>query len=229
MLAVSPPDEENLRAYVRPQHLASVHLPQPEYSNRSEGDLPDGGLPESLNRDKGEYFLYFSTLNAYSRLAVKFLSELTKRIRGINIVVVGIAPQSFGVEFGSANLRILGYVPQNDFDRILSGSRGVLIPALARHGMATKLIRALGSAKPIVTTSAASSTVAGIVAGRDLLVGDDPNRFVEHVSAVESDGELRRSLGRNAARLYDERLSHRAYLRTMESYLNATIERRAGS
>ena len=75
-------------------------------------------------------------------------------------------------------------------------------PIVSGSGFRNKLLEAMASGLPIVTTSLAVESFGRVPPG--VLVGDDPHAFADHVTTLVNDPARRHALG-NAARAFVER------------------------
>jgi len=92
------------------------------------------------------------------------------------------------------NVRVTGFV--DDLDRCHKEAAVFVAPILTGGGIIVKLLDALAAGTPTVATTFGNEGV-GALAGRDLLVADDPPEFAAAVVSLLQDRVYAEQLGRN--------------------------------
>jgi polysaccharide biosynthesis protein PslH len=109
-------------------------------------------------------------------------------------------------------LRVHGFVP--DVRPYFEKAAVAVCPIRDGGGTRVKILDSLAMAKPIVSTTIGIEGIE-VVPGRDLLVADDPTAFVEAISRLFTDAELRRDLSQNARRLAERSYSWDSIVREL--------------
>jgi glycosyltransferase involved in cell wall biosynthesis len=113
---------------------------------------------------------------------------------------------------GGDNLRNLhlngvitpGYV--KDVRPFMANASCIIVPLRIGGGMRVKILESLAMGKGLITTSIGYEGIEAIP-GRDLLVADTPNEFIEATSRILEDKKLRQYLGNNGRKLVQEKYS----------------------
>ena len=154
---------------------------------------------------------------------LRFCAETWPRIRAkrphAELVIVGADPSAAIRSLGSIHgVTVTGSVP--DVRPYLRRSAAMVAPLAIARGTQNKILEAMASGTPVITSSVAAGGVDAI-AGEHLLVADDPEAFATHTLAVMERRALRRSLAASGrARV----LSHHAWESSMRR-LDGIIDR----
>lgn len=89
-------------------------------------------------------------------------------------------------------IRVTGTVP--DLRPILSGAAVVACPLRYGAGIQNKVLEAMALGRPVVASAQAAAALRA-VPGRDLLLGENPAVFAQHVIQLLGDPGLRREVG----------------------------------
>jgi len=107
------------------------------------------------------------------------------------------------------------------FDR----STVFVCPLRSGSGMQTKLLEAMAMEVPIVTTSLGFEALDA-VAGRDMIVADDAEKFAQEVIRLLKDRELRQSMTQKARKLVEEKYGWPAVIRQLNMVYEDIMEQR---
>lgn len=94
-------------------------------------------------------------------------------------------------------------------------------PLLSGAGVKNKVLEALSSGLPVVTTPLGIEGIERLEAGRHYLLANDPHEIAKQVVAVFQDATLRHSLGREARAIVIE---HHGWAPIADHYFNALRE-----
>ncbi len=100
----------------------------------------------------------------------------------------------------------------------IAGAAVYVIPLRIGGGTRLKVLEAMGMGKAIVSTSLGCEGF-DLVAGQELILADEPERFGSSVVALLQDAERREELGR-AARSFAAQYDWRAIVPLMEEVYN---------
>lgn len=96
------------------------------------------------------------------------------------------------------SIELLGFVP--DVRPHLAAAQICICPILSGSGTRLKVLEYLGAGKAVVSTSKGAEGI-GYVAGRDLLIGDAPERFAADMVWLLQSSALRRRIGEDGQAL----------------------------
>ncbi len=117
-----------------------------------------------------------------------------------------------------ANTIVTGFV--NDLESCYRTATVFVAPLLTGGGMIVKILDALASGTPVVTTSIGNEGI-NAVPGEHLLVGDTPEIFAHHVVRLLRDKALRERLGKKGRELFDAKYGNEALHKAMDEYYSA--------
>ncbi len=126
---------------------------------------------------------------------------IKKRIPRATLTIIGKNPPSDFLELGVKDpqtFRVPGYVP--DLTSWMEQSAVMVIPVRVGGGMRVRILEAFARAMPVVTTRVG---LEGIQAssGKEVLVGDEPEAFANHVVDVLNQPVLADLLAENGRKL----------------------------
>lgn len=141
--------------------------------------------------------------------AIYFHQAIWPSVRALcppaRLVVLGHqAPARLPQLRGSAGVEVKE--PVGDIEPDLAAATIVVVPLRAGGGTRIKILEALAMGKPVVTTSVGCEGL-DVVAGRHLLVSDEPAEFARLVAGLLNDSTWRRQLAANGRTLVQERYS----------------------
>lgn len=103
-------------------------------------------------------------------------------------------------------VRVLGEVP--DATYFIASKQINVVPLLSGSGIRVKIIEAMSAGKAVVTTTIGAEGI-GCTDGKDVLIADTPEQFVEQLQRCVDNPEFRKQIGSNAARLITEQYSNK--------------------
>ena len=134
----------------------------------------------------------------------------------------GVGKRGFGVWLDD---RLAGYV--DDLGDALRGHRGFLSPILSGAGVKTKVLDAMSVGLPVVATRLGVEGIP-VTSGRDALVSDTTEGFVEHVRALQERPTLADDVGRAGHELLSTVLSADRIRRAWHEAVEIAMDRGAG-
>lgn len=184
----------------------------------SDGPPPDGLVftgyyADEPNRDAVYWFME----NVWPRLR--------SRHSGLKLYLVGPNPTPAMMGFARADSNVIVTGEVEDVREYLQRAFVFVCPVRMGSGMRGKILEAMASGTPVVTTSLGAE---GIPAqpGENCLLADDPAFMAQQIDLLLSDAALRRMLAENARRMVVERLSWDLTVRRLEETLARLFERR---
>jgi glycosyltransferase involved in cell wall biosynthesis len=107
----------------------------------------------------------------------------------------------------------------------LSAAAVVVVPLRLGSGTRLKILEAWAMGRPVVSTALGAEGLDG-VAGRHLLIADDPAEFASAVLRVLGEPALASELGRAGRALAAERYSWSGAARALEGFFKQALARR---
>ena len=102
-------------------------------------------------------------------------------------------------------VRVLGEVP--DATYFITSKQINVVPLLSGSGIRVKIIEAMSAGKAVVTTTMGAEGI-GCTDGKDVLIANTPEQFVEQLQRCVDNPDFRKQIGCNAARLIAEQYSN---------------------
>lgn len=164
----------------------------------------------------------FHNVDAVTHLVQDVLPLVRRQIPGCTLKIVGAEPNAQVRSLaGDPATTVTGYVP--DLNDYLNRAAVFCAPLRFAAGVQTKVIEAMATARPVVTTSLVNAGL-GARAGRDLLIADDAAATADQIVALLRDKELQRKIGQAGLQFVRQKYSWGsvvARMRAIESDLVA--------
>ena len=192
-------------------------------------------LPLLQRRSSTENVVFVGTLYWWPNIdgVLWFIREVYSRIRAkrpqVTFDVIGARPprQILRLEKEETGIKVRGYVEK--LGPYLERARAFVVPLRAGSGMRVKILNAMSSGVPIVSTSLGCE---GIVAehGRHLLMADTAEDFAENTVRLLENPRLGDQLAQNARKLVESTYDYRLACQTIERlYVSPAEKERLGS
>ena len=141
---------------------------------------------------------YHANVSMVKYLVAQVMPRIWERRSGVRLTVVGKDPPADIRSLGANPLiQITGTVA--DIRPYLWKSMAAVVPLIYGAGIQNKILEAMATGMPVVTTSNALSSLAA-KPGSDVLIGDTPEDFSSRVLDLLSDPNLGRSMGMDGLR-----------------------------
>lgn len=111
----------------------------------------------------------------------------------LNVTIAGATPSQSVLALKSDLVSITGWV--DDIAAIFQQSRLFVAPMLINSGMQNKILEAMASKVPVITTSLANNAIKA-PENDTILLGDNPTAIAEHIVQLVSDKEKCQQLGK---------------------------------
>lgn len=112
-------------------------------------------------------------------------------------------------------VKVVGEVPDAMY---FIGSKQInVVPLLSGSGIRVKIIEAMSAGKTVVSTTLGAAGIA-CTPGRDLLIADTPEQFVEQIRRCVEDADFCAEVGRNAFNLITEEYSTESLTKRMLNF-----------
>ena len=132
-----------------------------------------------------------------------------------SLKIIGDRPPSSLRGLASSRVEVTGFVP--DLRPHLAAAAVVVVPLRLGGGTRLKIVEAMAMGKAIVSTTLGAEGIDA-VAGRDILIADEPAAFAAAVSRLLADPDLAARIGRSARQLAVERYGWSGAARALESF-----------
>jgi glycosyltransferase involved in cell wall biosynthesis len=150
---------------------------------------------------------YGANLDAVRYYARRIYPALERRLPGTKLRVTGRAQ---GVDLSgiadSSGVELTGYV--SDIRDVLRRSLVCVVPLRQGGGSRLKILEAMASGLPVVSTSLGAEGIE-CTDGENILISDTPEGFAEWVARLVADADLSARISRSARRLVEEKYSWR--------------------
>ncbi|MBQ6069638.1 MAG: glycosyltransferase [Bacteroidales bacterium] len=119
-------------------------------------------------------------------------------------------------------VKVVGEVP--DAMYFIASKQINVVPLLSGSGIRVKIIEAMSAGKVVVTTSIGAEGI-GCTDGKNVLIADTPQQFVEQLQRCVNDPEFRRQIGANAAQMIVEQYGNEQLTRQLLDFYNQIVNR----
>ena len=150
---------------------------------------------------------------------------LRRRAPEARLTVVGADPPREVRAFARrAGIELAGR--QEDLRPHLARSALFVCPVVSGGGMRGKVLEAMAMERPVVSTAIGAEGIDG-ASGRELVIADEPARFVEAIAGLLASEEKRRAIGRKARSLVVERYREEGVFGELEALYSTYTSGRA--
>jgi glycosyltransferase involved in cell wall biosynthesis len=148
------------------------------------------------------------------------LPLVRQQVPGVKFLIAGSRPppEVLALSEKDENTIVTGFV--DDIERCYKTATVFVAPLLTGGGIIVKILDALATATPVVTTSVGNEGI-GAIAGEQLLVGDTAPDFAERVARLLRDRSLRERVGGAGREFVAKRYGTDALRKTLEEYYEA--------
>lgn len=139
-----------------------------------------------------------------------------KAVPAAKFIAAGYGPPEELVAIGQkdGNVEVPGFV--EDIDQCYKRASVFVAPILLGGGIIVKILDAMAAGVPVVTTSYGNEGI-GATAGRDLLIGDDPETFAAAVVRLLKDPAFADEIGKNGCSFVQKNYSREAVMGKIEA------------
>lgn len=123
-------------------------------------------------------------------LAKRIMSQLPE----YTCLIAGAQPGSLQKELASKNVTIRGF--QERLKDVYHIGKCMVAPIFSGSGQQNKVLEAMSCKTPCIVSSFVNEAIQGKV-GRDLLLADDENGFIEHIKSLILHADKRESISRS--------------------------------
>jgi glycosyltransferase involved in cell wall biosynthesis len=159
---------------------------------------------------------YFPNKDAVLYFYNEIFPYVKNSISDVKFYVVGnYPPQNVVKLMSSGDVIVTGHV--EDVRPYFDKSAVFVCPLRSGSGMQAKILEAMAMGVPVVTTSIGFIAFEGAVAGRDILVADDPESFAKEVIRLLRDKDLRKEIAENGRKLVEKRYNWPSIVNHLDS------------
>ena len=128
------------------------------------------------------------------------MPEIAKRFPNNVVYLAGRNMPSWVSSFSFPNLNVVGEV--DDASAFMNAKNIMFVPLLSGSGVRVKIIEGMALGKTIISTSIGAEGI-NYTAGKDILIANTPEEFVEKFQLCIENVDLCRSIGQNARKLIE--------------------------
>jgi glycosyltransferase involved in cell wall biosynthesis len=171
--------------------------------------------------------VYFGLLSTVPNVdaVMHFVKDIWPRILKANpearCKIIGGRPPPSLVALAGPRVELTGFV--SDLRPHLAAAAAVVVPLRLGGGTRLKIVEAMAMGKAIVSTTLGAEGIDA-VAGRDLLIEDQPAAFANAVNRLLGEPGLAARLGQSARRLAVERYSWSGAAKALEVFYRQILE-----
>ena len=175
----------------------------------------------------GRTVVYFGLLSTAPNVdgVIHFVRDIWPRIIEANpkarCKIIGARPPPSLLALAGPRVELTGFV--SDLRPHLAAAAAVVVPLRLGGGTRLKIVEAMAMGKAIVSTRLGAEGIEAI-AGRDLLVEDQPAAFAEAVNRLMREPGLAVRIGRSARQLAVERYAWSAAAHALEAFYRQILD-----
>lgn len=218
-----------------------VYLCSTDDAKRLHDDLPDvrtAVIPNAADVDfyqprstdpspDGRTIVYFGLLSTIPNIdaVVHFIQDIwpdiAKRHPDARCKIIGGRPPPSLLALAGPRVELTGFVP--DLRPHLAAAAAVVVPLRLGGGTRLKIVEAMAMGKAIVSTSLGAEGIEA-VAGRDILIENEPAGFADAVSRLLAEPALAAQLGRAARQVAVEKYAWSTAAQELERFFCEILE-----
>jgi glycosyltransferase involved in cell wall biosynthesis len=198
---------DDLRVAVRPPYVKLTDFKESDVKRESKSILIVGAMDRPVNIQAAKYF--------YTKVYPAIKTEIPES----QFYIVGNKPSAEIKAFGGVdkNVIVTGFV--DDIKPYYFKATVFVAPLFIGGGVITKILDAMAAGLPVIATSIANEGIEA-VAGRDLLIADNPEDFAQKTILVMKDHDLWNRLSENGRAFVAEHFDWEKIVRkTEEEYI----------
>lgn len=175
----------------------------------------------------GRTVLYFGLLSTVPNIdgVTHFVRDIWPRIAETHpdarFKIVGGRPPPSLQALAGPRVELTGFVP--DLRPHLAAAAAIVVPLRLGGGTRLKIVEGMAMGKAIVSTTLGAEGIDA-VAGRDLLIEDQPVAFADAVCRLLAEPDLATRIGRSGRQLAVERYSWSGAARALEGFYRRLLE-----
>lgn len=169
----------------------------------------------------------FHNVDAVTHLVQDVLPLVWPRIPDCTLEIVGAEPNAQVRRLADNPLvSVAGFVP--DLNARLNGAAVFVAPLRFAAGVQTKVLEAMATARPVVTSSMVNDGL-GAQPGKEVLLADDKGTAADQIVALLQDEALRARIGQAGRRFVQERYTWERVVERLRDIQEMLAAKEAGS
>lgn len=175
----------------------------------------------------GRTIVFFGLMSYMPNIdgATWFIQEIWPRIADANpnarCKIIGGSPSAQLLALAGPRIEFTGFVP--DLRAHLAEAAAVIVPLRLGGGTRLKIVEAMAMGKAMVSTTLGAEGIDA-VAGRDILIEDQPDAFADAVIRLLAEPELAARIGNSARHLSEARYAWSAAAKALEGFYRQVLE-----
>jgi polysaccharide biosynthesis protein PslH len=175
----------------------------------------------------GRTLIYFGLLSTIPNIdgVVHFVRDIWPRIAKAHpearCKIIGGRPPPSLLALAGPRVELTGFV--SDLRPHLAAAAAVVVPLRLGGGTRLKIVEAMAMGKAIVSTTLGAEGIEA-VAGRDILIEDEPGSFADAVSRLLAEPDLAIRIGQSAKQLAVERYAWSGAACALEGFYRRILE-----
>ena len=164
---------------------------------------------------------YKPNIDAAQFLVREVMPVVWRQRPDTHLIIAGATPKSAVRQLASPNVEVVGSVP--DIRLYYRRSRVFIAPMRIGSGLQNKILEAMATGVPCVTTPIANLAI-GATPGTQLLIGEKPDELASHIISLLSDSNFAHSLAGNASQFVRTRFSWPAAVQPLQQIFDGLLE-----
>jgi len=175
----------------------------------------------------GRTVVYFGLLSTVPNIdaVIHFVQEIWPRIATANpearCKIIGGRPPPSLLALAGPRIELTGFVP--DLRPHLAAAAAVVVPLRLGGGTRLKIVEAMAMGKAIVSTTLGAEGIEA-VAGRDILIEDQPAAFADAVNRLLAEPGLAARIGESARQMAVNRYAWSSAAEALEGFYRRILE-----
>jgi glycosyltransferase involved in cell wall biosynthesis len=186
------------------------------YQRRSNDPAPDGRTIVFFGQ-----LSYVPNVDGVNHFVRDIWPRIAEAHPEASLKIIGHRPPPSLLQLAAPRVEITGFV--SDLRPHLAAAAAVVVPLRLGGGTRLKIVEAMAMGKPIVSTTLGAEGIEA-VAGRDILVADEPAAFAEAVGRLLVDPNLAARIGQSARQLAVDRYGWRGAARALENFCRRILD-----
>ena len=165
---------------------------------------------------------YEPNIRAARYLALEVMPLVWEKMPTATLLIAGAYPKHNVTSLANDRITVSGSVP--DIRESYASAKILAAPMQTGSGLQNKLLEAMAMGVPCVTTSIANDSLHA-TPDKEILIGDNPMSFADHVVQLLQDAALRATLAENGYRFVHENYSWESACNKLEEILKSVIKK----
>ena len=185
-------------------------------------------LPKKLHFNKTIIYManykWIQNWEAVELLAKKVFPKIQKKVKDAKLLIAGQFPTAEVRSLASEQIEVLS-LKDDDFKGVVDSylKSGLMVaPMYARGGSRLKILAAMASMVPVVTTPVGAEGY-GAISGKSILIGETTDQLAERAIEILNNKRLYTTIAKNARELVDKNFSWIPISKKLESIYTSIL------